>query len=94
MAKQNHTVTEWWRLEGTCGGHLVPPLYSSRATCGRSPRTMSMWLWRITKEGDSRTSLYKINLLPFVIVLLNQTFFVFIWSLFSFHPNYNYFGTL
>jgi len=32
LKNQKHTITEWLRLEGTSGGHLVQTPCSSRAT--------------------------------------------------------------
>ena len=53
----NHRMTKCLRLEGTCGGHLVQPPCSSRATYSWRPRTVPKWLLNISKDGDSTASL-------------------------------------
>lgn len=44
----DHRITDWVRLEGTCGSHLVQPLSSSRVTYSQLSRSMSrcLFLWR------------------------------------------------
>jgi len=49
QVENNHRITGWLRLEGSSGGHLAQPS-SSRETPSRVPRTMSRWLWKISKE--------------------------------------------
>jgi len=46
-------MTEGLKLEVTPGGHLVPPLCSSRATKSQWPRTTSRQLLNTSKDGDS-----------------------------------------
>lgn len=44
-------------MEGTSGSHLVQSPCSRKTTQSRLPSTMSRWLFKISKEGDSVTSL-------------------------------------
>lgn len=53
----NHRITDWLRLAGTSGGHLVQHSSSSRGTESQLPRTMYRKPWNIAKVGDSTTSL-------------------------------------
>lgn len=52
-----HRTTKWLRLAGTPGDLWCHPC-SDRNTQSRLPRTMSKRLLKISKEGDSTTSLF------------------------------------
>lgn len=44
---------KWLRLKETSGGHLLQPPCSSKDTHSRLLMSMSMWLLKISKEGNS-----------------------------------------
>jgi len=54
-----HRTTEWLRLEGTSGDHLVQSTCSSRVIYSWLPRTVSRQFFNISKNSDSTTSLGK-----------------------------------
>lgn len=50
---QVHRITQWLRLKGMSGGHLVQPLYSSRVTSIQLPKIIFRQLLNISKEDSS-----------------------------------------
>lgn len=51
------TITEWFRVVGTSGVHLVQPLYSSKDTQSRLPSSTYRHLLKVSNDGDSTISL-------------------------------------
>lgn len=56
----NHRVTGWLRLEGMSGCQQVQHLCSIRDLWNQFPRTVSRWLYNMSRKGDSTTSLGKL----------------------------------
>jgi len=52
-----HRITEWLKLKGTSGGHLVQPLCPSKTTKSKLSMIVCRWLLIISKDGDTTISL-------------------------------------
>lgn len=50
-----HSLTEWFSLEGTSGGHLTKSTSLSRLTSSHFVHTMSKQLLKMSKDKDSTT---------------------------------------
>lgn len=74
---KNHRMTEVGR---DLRGHLVQYPWSTRVTETQLQRTMTWWLFNISREGHSNTSLS--NLWQFLVTLrMKKCFLMFRWNL-------------
>lgn len=75
-------ITEWCKLEGTCGGHLVQSLLK-QGSPKLVPRPMSKQILKTPQRGDPTTPLSNLYLLPispaaqkcFLVYICNTLFF-------------------
>jgi len=68
-----HKNTEWLRLEGTSGGHLVQHPWSGEATWSWLPRTVSRQLLNISKEEDFTASLGNLSNVQFYFIIASNS---------------------
>lgn len=62
MASSCHLISEWWRLEGTSGVHLVQPC--SQAGQSQLPRTLARWLWKSQRRKISQAPWQSVSHTP------------------------------